>query len=470
MRLRHRLALVFATATSLTVASAFGLTFAFFRSAQQRQLDYSLITRAELEAEETLRLGGHRLHIEQEPTGVGTELEGLVKYGAMYSESGEVLDTTPTFGGAPPPLASFGFLPDSPTPLRSFDFPYRGEPLRGVIVRVGPPSEHGPVLLLAASRGELDTDTRQMLEVMAAVLAAAAALALLIGHWLGVRMSRGIEGVASVARRVSEGELGARVATQSVGSDYEVNTLAIVLNQMIDRMGELLTAERRFVSHAAHELRSPLTALRGELELALRRPRSVEDYKKAIQESLESTERLVVLAEDLLALARVGTHGINDEHAPATLLEIAEDAVRASLARAEAARAVEVDIAPDLVVEGRRADLARMVRNLIDNAVAHAPEGSVVRVSGRPTNPGSGLIAVEVEDSGPGVPEAMQDRIFEPFFRGDAERERSGAGLGLAIAREIARAFGGDLQLDSRAARTRFVATLRQGQSIQRSE
>ena len=299
-----------------------------------------------------------------------------------------------------------------------------------------------------------------MLQVMAAVLAAAAALALLTGYWLGVRMSRGIEGVAAVARRVSEGELGARVASRSVGSDDEVKMLAVALNQMIDRMGDLLNAERRFVSHAAHELRSPLTALRGELELALRRPRPVEDYRTAIQESLESTNRLVVLAEDLLALARVGTKSGVTEEAPTPLREVVEEAVRASLARAEARRTVDVDVDDDLLVNGRKADLARMIRNLIDNAVAHAPEGTSVRVTGRRQDPPSERILVTVEDSGPGVPEDLRPRIFEPFFRGDVERERSGAGLGLAIAKEIARAQGGDLRLDDSASCTRFVATL----------
>jgi len=456
MRLRKRLALVFATSTSLTVASAFVLTFTFFRHFQQRQLDYALITRAELEAEETLRMGGDRLHIEQEPTGSGTELESLVKYGAMYREDGRVLDATPTFGGVPPALKGLGFVPEAWR--QTVDFPYRGQILRGVIVRVGLPAQHGPVLLLAAPRGELDSDTRQMIEVMGTVLVAAAALALFIGHWLGVRMSRGIEAVAAVSRRVAEGELHARVERRAIGSDDEVRALAADLNLMIERISDLLTAERRFVSNAAHELRSPLTAIRGELELALRRPREPEEYKRAIEEALDSTNRLVGLAEDLLALARIGSTSTSQDIRNHKLSDIVAGAVRASSLRAEQRRSIEVAVAPELAIHGRDADLTRMLRNLIDNAVAHAPQGTSVRVVAEKTDGDEVLVAVE--DTGPGVPEELRDRIFEPFVRGASERAASGAGLGLAIAREIARANGGDLFLDAAPGRTRFVARL----------
>jgi two-component system, OmpR family, sensor kinase len=464
MRLRHRLALVFGTTTSLILATAFGFAFTFFRGAQQRQFDYALVSRAELEAEETLRSGDDRLHIEQETTGSGTELESLVKYGAMYRQSGQVLDATPTFQGVPPALSSLGFRLDSDPPIRMVDFPHRGELLHGVIVRVGPAAPHGRILLLAAPRGELDSDTRQMLEVMGTVLVAAAALALFLGYWLGVRMSRGIEAVAAVSRRVSEGELHARVNRNTVGSDDEVRALAGDLNRMIDRIADLLTAERRFVSNAAHELRSPLTAIRGELELALRRPRDTEEYKKAIEEALDSTNRLVTLAEDLLALARTGVVPASQEAQSLSVAQLVKDAVRASSLRAEQRRSVEVAIAPELFVHGRGTDLTRMLRNLIDNAVAHAPEGTAVKVSAEACEGAPERVLVAVEDTGLGVPEELRERLFEPFIRGESERATSGAGLGLAIAREIARANGGDLALEDRPGPTRFVATLPAGE------
>lgn len=459
MRLRHRLALVFASATSLTLAGAFGLAFGFFRHTQHRQLDYALAARADIEAEETMRRGGERLHIEQEPTGSGTELESLVKYGAIYREDGRVLDATPTFKGEPPSLAALGFRPESAGTRQSVDFPFRGEPLRGVIVRLGPAQQHGPVLLLAAPRGELDSDTRQSLEVMGSVLVAAALLALVLGWRLGVRMSRGIEAITDVSRRVSQGELHARVEHARVGGDDEVKALAIDLNRMIDRISELIAHERRFVSNAAHELRSPLTSVRGELELALRRPRDPEQYRAAIEEALESTNRLVTLAEDLLALARTGVAaGAPGEAPQAELAAVVDEAVRASTLRAEHRRSIDVTVPAGLVVQGKASDLTRMLRNLIDNALAHAPSDTTVRVQARQPDAERSEVLVTVEDAGPGVPAELGERIFEPFVRGDAERSTPGAGLGLAIAREIARANGGDVVLEAGPGATRFVA------------
>lgn len=466
MRLRTRLALVFATTTSLVVASAFGSTFVSFKHAQEHQFDHALMARAELEAEEARLTGGRLLHIEQEPIGSGTELERLVKYGAIYRPDGTLLDSTSTFAGDAPSLQALGIEPGAEPPARLLDFVFRGERLRAVVLKLNRPDRDAALLLLAAPRGDLEADTTHLLEAMLAVLVASTILSTLLGWFLGVRMSRGIEALAGVARRVSKGELSAR-SKIAPDADEEVIELGNDLNQMIARTSELLTSERRFVSNAAHELRSPLTALRGELELALRRPRSVEEYKNAIQESLDSTERLVVLAEDLLALARAGTqNAFRNQPEEAPLIRIVEEAMRVSLGRAEHPRKVVLRIPDDLRVTARRAELVRILRNLIDNAVAHAPQDTEVFVSAQAGSDGS--LELSVDDYGKGVSDDVRNKIFEPFVRGEAERERSGAGLGLAIAREIARSHGGELLLAAGNNPTRF--TLRLGPGTARRE
>jgi len=455
MRLRTRLALVFATTTSLVVASAFGSTFVSFKRAQEHQFDHALMARAELEADEARRAGGRLLHIEQEPIGSGSELERLVKYGAIYRADGTLLDSTSTFAGDAPGLQALGIHPGTEPPARLLDFEFRGERLRAVVLKLNRPDRDAALLLLAAPRGDLENDTTHLLEAMFAVLVASTILSTLLGWFLGVRMSRGIESLASVARRVSKGELSAR-SNVAPDADDEVIELGNDLNQMIARTSELLTSERRFVSNAAHELRSPLTALRGELELALRRPRTGDEYKHAIQESLDSTERLVGLAEDLLALARAGSHAAaRAQPQESAVRAIVEEAVRVSLGRAEHPRNVVLRIPEELRFNVRATDLTRMLRNLIDNAVAHAPQDSEVIVTAQPG--ADGALELTVDDYGEGIPDELRDKIFEPFFRGDAERERSGAGLGLAIAREMARSHGGDLVLAAGRSPTRFV-------------
>jgi two-component system heavy metal sensor histidine kinase CusS len=465
MRLRRRLSIALATTTILTVAVAMGVTLTAFRQGQERQLDHELLLTALQLADSVVRNGDEELSVTRPASGGNNgDLDDLVQYVAMYGRDGKVLYGSPNLGPRPPSLSTLGWHPDSALPLQGLQFVVRGTVLRGTLVRIDQDEEPKVrYLLLAASRADLDTDTFRLLRLMLGVVTGAVAVSLLIGSLLGRHLAAGFERLAEVARRVSTGELTARVTEVDRLSDLELRSLAGDLNHMIDRLASLVAAGRRFVSHAAHELRSPLAALRGELELALRHPRPAESYRAAIAEALDDTNRLVVLAEDLLALARLEVTGAVATPASLRLREVVGEALRASCASnpefAEVmVRGVEPDEIPELSLRGRGADLARMLRNLLDNAIAHSPTGSEVRVSYAVE---AAQVRVVISDDGPGVPAALRERIFEPFFRGDAERERSGAGLGLAIAREIARAHGGDIELD--AAHTggaRFIARI----------
>ncbi len=445
MKLWLRLALTFSAFTSLAILLAFAVTLAVFKDAQQRSLDEELIDRGLTEVNEVAQLGGQTMRIEQAPSAGANGLGQLVKYAALFSPEGKLIEATVTFGDHAPSLEAVGYHAPMTLPFRSFDFHFGAQILRGVVLRVPSPAQ--TILLLAAPRDDLDSDVLYLLRVMAIVFAAAAVTSATTGLALGARMARGIEGVARVARRVAEGQMHARV--DPLAGDEEVRRLGEDLNSMIARLGSLIDAERRFVSSAAHELRSPLTALRGELELALRHPRALEAYQEAIREALADTNRLISLAEDLLTLARSATNNQMHELAVPALIERAIETSRGG-------GQVVVDAAP-LSVWGRETDLQRMLRNLIDNGVAHAPPGTSVRV--RAAVNGESL-TLSVEDDGSGVEESVRDRLFEPFARGSRERESSGAGLGLSIAAEIARAHGGEIILDSPANPTRFIARL----------
>lgn len=449
MRLWQRLALAFSGLTTLAMLLAFSVTLVVFKRTQERGLDEELFERAATEAAEVALLGGRSLNIEQAPSDASSNLVQLVKYGALFSASGALITHTVTFGDRTPSLAALGYFVDRALPFRGFDFAFGGQILRGVLVRVH--AESPELLLLAAPRDDLDSDVLYLLRVMAVVFGAVVLASAGAGLWLGVRLTRGIEGIAQVARRVSEGELGARVDALHLGSDSEIVRLGGDLNQMITRTQALLEAERRFVSNAAHELRSPLSALRGELELALRHPRSIDAYQAAIAEALEDTNRLASLAEELLTLARVSLVRAETSFETRALVD---EAIAASAARHAAAVTVDVVAAK---VRGQASALVRLLRNLIDNAAAHAPDGTPVRIR---VEAGESHVRFVVEDDGPGVEETIRQRLFEPFARGSHEREASGAGLGLAIARDIARAHGGDLVLESAQLPTRFVATL----------
>jgi two-component system heavy metal sensor histidine kinase CusS len=327
---------------------------------------------------------------------------------------------------------------------------YRGEePLRGVVIPMR--RGDGYSLLYAASRGEVDNDVVFLTRLHAILLLIAAAVTSVVARWLGLRLSSDVQEIAAIARTVARGDLGARSGGRVHGSQ-ETRALAADLDHMISQLAALVAAQRTFISHAAHELMSPLSTLRGELQLALRRPRSVAEHQEVLGQALRDVEALVTLSEDLLTLARAEA-----SEPTATTAEVAElvaDATRAAKGGA-VSRGVEIVEdwkSPALAresVKGARRELSRALRNLIDNAISHSEPSARVTVC---VDGDGDAVRFAVEDAGPGVPEADRENVFEPFFRGARERGETdqGVGLGLAIARQIARRFHGDVVLDPR--------------------
>lgn len=471
MRLRRRLALVFVVTPSVMIALAFAVILSAFQHAQERQLDHALLARAHHRAQLVARHGEQALAQETVPEAPATDLDELVQYSAIYRLDGSSVAATENLGTPPPTLQELGLAPAGSSglsisrELAGLQFSVRGVLLRGVLVHVDvAPGPGQRLLLLAASRGDIDADTWYLVRLMASVFVGAAVLALIVGWLLGGYLSASIEVISETARRVGRGELAARVPKTTALHEREIRSLAEDLNAMVDQLARLLDLSRRFVSHAAHELRSPLAALRGELELALHRPRNVEDYQAAIRTALDDVERLIALAEDLLTLARLESAVRPSERRRFPLATAIQGAIRDSAARASRGVQVQVDAEPATLL-GRSADVQRLLRNLLDNAVCHSPDGGVVKLWARVVpggSPSSGReLRLGVDDQGPGVPVDLREKIFEPFFRGESEREHSGAGLGLSIAREIARAHGGSLGCESAEnGGARFVATL----------
>lgn len=446
--LRARLTLVLTAAFGVLAAgAAVALTVVQTRALGQ-QLDASLRAHASSEALTAIDRPDGRAHLHDAPVAVAGAPDALRKFAALYDARGGVLARTATFRGAAPALAS---LP----PGAAFDLTLRGERLRAVLVPMGPETA-ARWLLLAVPRRTLDAAQRTALLATAGLLAVAFALVALVAAAIARWLTRDLDAIAATARAVAAGDLDARVGP--VGGVREVRTLATDLDEMIGRLGAVVAAQRRFVSDAAHELRTPLTSLRGELELALRRPRSPAEYEATLGRARDDVLALVALSEDLLALARA--RSAPAVGAPRTSLAEAAVGAAALLQREAESRGVRIVIAGvGAAVPVAPRDLERVVRNLVENAVRHAPSGSVVTVT---LDASGDAVTLAVCDEGPGVPGDQAERIFEPFVRLDPARSRDGdSGLGLAIAREVARAHGGDVSLDAAHANgARFVVWL----------
>ena len=448
MSLHARYVIAISGITLLTLGGAFAVVSISVNASQQRQLDLALAEEAREEAAEAAALGGDALAISDRPGPAANDVGPLTKYGALYGPGGELLARTATWQGEAPAQAELPAV-DGP----SFNLWAGEEHLRGVHVTI--PAHPGVTMLLAAPRSDLDGDARFLTRAMAAVFGMALLWTVLVAVGVVRRLTRGHQTIAAVARRVAAGDLAARIGMR-VG-DPEVVQLAQDLDLMINRLGLLIGAQQRFIANAAHELRSPLTTLYGELSHALRRPRDAAEYARVIDEALGATRRLRRLTEDLLEVTRVGA---TDAAAmPVDLMEVGEEAAALVAVMAEA-RGVEVRREGASVrVLGHGHDLVRLLRNLLENAVRHSPAGGTVRLGCAEV---AGGVVVRVSDEGPGVAAAERERIFEAFYRGDRERAANdgGTGLGLTIAHEIARAHGGALRLEADGPGACFVVEL----------
>ena len=283
-------------------------------------------------------------------------------------------------------------------------------------------------------------------------------LAALGGAVIGRVALRPVDEMTRTARRITAEDLSRRVERPGTGDEME--RLAETLNGMLARLDAAFTQTRRFAADAAHELRTPLAALRGGIEVALRAERTPVEYRRVLASSLEEVERLIRLAEDLLLLSR-SSAGPDVIREPVDLEPLLLDVFDAGARLGQAAGvSVRIDAMAPAPVRGDGAALRRALLNLVENAIKYTPPGGKVEL-GLATQ--DGMAVVGVADTGIGFAPGDADRIFEPFVRLDAARARDtgGAGLGLAIARSIAVAHGGTLSAESRpGAGSRFVLRL----------
>jgi two-component system, OmpR family, sensor kinase len=211
------------------------------------------------------------------------------------------------------------------------------------------------------------------------------------------------------------------------------------LRPVLRRLEAGLERERRFVSEASHELRTPLASLKTELELALRHPRTADELRAAVTSAAEEADRLALLADDLLVLARSDEGELRLHAEPVDVRELLQTVARRFAARIdESGRALTVAAPEGLVVTGDRVRLEQALGNLVDNAIRYG-DGEI-RLEARRSD---GSVELLVSDDGGGFPAEFLPRAFERFSRADESRARGAAGLGLALVEAIVRAHGG---------------------------
>jgi signal transduction histidine kinase len=253
-----------------------------------------------------------------------------------------------------------------------------------------------------------------------------------------------LERAAAELPRVGARNLSIRVPV--VNPDDEVGRMATALNSMLDRLETSVGDLHRVIADGAHELRTPLAVLRMGLEVALRKNATAEEYRADLAEALATTDRLCRLTDDLLLLARLESDVAQPKTETVDVLEMLNEIAEVwRAAPGEKEPAIEViGESGSLLAEGRPGDLYRLFGNLVENAVHHG--GGHIELRGSRI---VDRLEVSVKDDGPGIDPRERERIFERFHRSGSKR--GGSGLGLSIAREIARRHGGDVTVDGAA-------------------
>ena len=285
------------------------------------------------------------------------------------------------------------------------------------------------------ARAESLVDLLELLLIGAPV---ALLLASLAAYWVAAAALRPVDAMRARAAQVSTADADQRLPVPPTND--EIARLGVTLNAMLDRLGEALAHERRFVADASHELRTPLAILKMEVDLALSQGRSPGELQAALASVSEETDRLIQLAEDLLTIAQTDQGKLPLRLAPVDISEVLDGVALRFARRAEdSGRKIEVRAEPGLRVSVDRLRIDQALGNLLDNALRYGSGNVGLRAARR-----AGSLEIHVHDHGPGFGEDFLPRAFERFSREDASQRNGGSGLGLAIVDTIVRAHRGE--------------------------
>jgi two-component system, OmpR family, sensor kinase len=449
---RVQLAARFTAAMAAAVA-AIGIASVLTLSAiLDRELNASILSVASIQAASVTDSpsGEMRFHEWELTPEEAASVPDLMRYAQVWSEGGQSLLRS-QFMTRDLPLARDALEEAGAGELVWREQDFQGTPVRSLYY---PLSRFGAaharhVLQVAAPLVARHEMVRRLAFFFAGVVLVVALTSFAGSWWLAGRAVRPVHEIIDQAEAIGAGSLDRRISAYADTREYR--RLVEVLNTMLGRIQQAFEAQRRFTSDASHELRSPLTVIRGELELALRRDRTPDEYRDVLESSLEEVVRLSRITEDLLTLARSDAGVLPVEPRKVDIQDVARRIVDRLQGTAETRQ-----VALALTVSGPRSVqvdsglLGQSIWNLADNAIRYTPPGGRVEVDLAATE---SELRLEVRDTGPGLGNDPE-RLFQRFYRPEGVRTpgeaTSGTGLGLAIVRAIAEGYGGRVEAGDR--------------------
>jgi heavy metal sensor kinase len=306
-------------------------------------------------------------------------------------------------------------------------------------------------------------DDQRILEVFRGVFGGTMAVLIVLGAIVGWFMARralvGVEEVTRTAMDISKGAFEQRVSTKE--KDDEINQLATAFNVMLDRIAELVAGIKEISDNIAHDLRSPITRIRGIAELTLITSKSMDEYKDMAANTIEECDHILEMVNTMLDISETEAGANNFKIVKTDMAELVREACELFQPTAEQKGISLISkISDNSFVYGDIQMLQRMVVNLLDNALKYTPSGGTVTVS---ANSNERQVVFSVSDTGIGISKDDLPHVFKRFYRCDQSRSQAGIGLGLSLAMAIAKAHGGNIAAASNPGKgSEFTVTLPQ--------
>ena len=304
------------------------------------------------------------------------------------------------------------------------------------------------VVQVGTSLEDFDETIKKLLLIMIISIPSSICVTIIVGYFMAKKALRPVDQIRRAAVKISSSNLDERI--DIVGRRDELGRLAETFNAMIGRLKDAFQRINQFSIDVSHELKTPLTILKGETEVALRKEREKQDYQELLKSNLEEIDRMSCIIDDLLLLSKADTKEIKLNVEDVALRDLIMDVCMDMKVVADKKNVeLETSELEDIRLKGDELKLRRMLLNVVENGIKYSHAGGKVSVSSYANN---GYAKIDIMDNGIGISEEDIKYIFDRFYRADRSRKReSGSGLGLSISRWIAEAHKGSIEVKSQS-------------------
>ncbi|MFC1579526.1 sensor histidine kinase [Thermodesulfobacteriota bacterium] len=439
--LSFRLTLWYAGTFTLSSLFVFSIFYYHIYSITMERTDQELLE--EIQEVSVLMSEGGADHVKLEMD-AESESEGGTMFFRLLSIDGQILKMTnmKEFGRLDVPENTLRVLRDQNKPvLATLKIPNHMKKVRTVYGFISPKE----VLQIGVSLEDNEKYLEAFRDLLFFLMIPLFILSTLIGWFLARQALLGVEEITLTAIDISSGSMDKRVVVRK--SSFEIDRLANTFNSMLDRIQVLMKSMKDMVDNIAHDLRSPLTRIRGIAEMTLLGKKSIEDYENMAASTIEECDNLIETINMMLDLTETEVGAAVFKMEDLDLSNLINHAIELfSTTAEEKSISIETSLPDKLHFRGDKNRMQRLVTNLLENSIKYTEPGGSVTISSSLDN---GKINILFEDTGIGISEKDLPKIFDRFYRCDSSRSEAGIGLGLSLAKAISNVFGGTIHVKS---------------------